>query len=265
MRVEMATFPGSAEVPNQDHVSAALPASGTGGALVVLDGVTPPAGDDGCRHGVPWYTARLGAGLLQLSGSRRDMTLAQCLARAVVHTSDGHRSTCDLSHPRTPQATVVLVRWDDEAVEHLVLSDSVLLLASPTGAVTPVLDQRLDPVRAAASTLPRAERAARVEARRNVAGGFFTAAADPSVAERAVTGTTPRERVRSLAALTDGATRWTETFGLGDWAALHTALCEQGPTAVLRRVRAAEAADPEGVDHPRGKACDDATAALVVL
>ena len=39
---------------------------------------------------------------------------------------------------------------------------------------------------------------------RNKEGGFFTAAADPSVAARAVTGSTPVAGVRALAALTDG-------------------------------------------------------------
>ncbi|MBW1597182.1 hypothetical protein [Streptomyces sp. JJ38] len=265
MRVEMTTRPGSGEVPNEDLVSAILPGDGLGGAVVVLDGVTPPDGPDGCRHGVPWYTARLGGGLLELSASRRDMTLAQCLAAAVLRTSSEHRSTCDLSHRRTPQATVIVVRWDGDVVEHLVLSDSVLLLESADGTVAPVLDDRLDRVRALARTAPPGGRAARIEALRNVADGFFTAAADPAVAERAVTGTTPRARLRSLAALTDGAARWTETFALGDWTALSTALREHGPEAVVSQVRAAEAADPDGVTHPRGKARDDATAALVVF
>ncbi|MEE1927610.1 hypothetical protein V1J52_05300 [Streptomyces sp. TRM 70351] len=263
MRVQTATRPGTPGVPNEDWVSTTSHRSGTGGALVVLDGVTPPPGDDGCVHGVPWYTARLGAALLELSASRRDMTLTQCLAEAVARTAAAHRSTCDLSHVRTPQATVVAARWDEEAVEHLVLSDSVLLLVSPSGAVTPVLDDRLDALRPAVRELPRAERVARIEALRNAEGGFHTAAADPAVAELAVTGTTPRAAVRSLAALTDGASRWTEVFGLGDWAGLYAVLRAEGPEALIGRVRDAEAADPSGTAYPRGKTSDDATAALV--
>ncbi|MCX2969558.1 protein phosphatase 2C domain-containing protein [Streptomyces sp. TRM70308] len=264
MRVEMATRPGTADVANEDYVSAALPASGLGGALVVLDGVTPPPDGGGCVHGVPWYTARLGAALLELSGSRRDMTLAQCLAHAIALTAARHASTCDLSHPRTPQATVVVARWDGESVEHLVLCDSVLLVESPHGEVTPVLDDRLDLLRPTVRGLPTAaERAAGIEALRNAEGGFHTAAADPAVADRAVTGATPRARVRTLAALTDGAARWSDVFRLGDWTALCAALRDRGPAAVIERVRAAEAADPRGTAHPRGKAHDDATAALV--
>ncbi|MFC7470806.1 hypothetical protein ACFQVA_29520 [Actinomadura keratinilytica] len=60
-----------------------------------------------------------------------------------------------------------------------------------------------------------------VEALRNAEGGFHTAAADPAVARLAVTGRTPRAELRSLTAMTDGATRWVDRFG-GTWAAPST-------------------------------------------
>ncbi|MDK1476472.1 protein phosphatase 2C domain-containing protein [Streptomyces sp. 549] len=265
MRVEMVTEPGSPDVPNEDYVAAALPASGHGGALVALDGVTPPPGEDGCVHGVPWYTARLGGALLELSTSRRDLTLAQCLADAVSRTSAAHAPTCDLSHPRTPQATVVVARWDASSVEYLVLSDSVLLVEPVAGGVRAVLDPRLDDLLPAFRGLPRAERIAGIEALRNTAGGFHTAAADPAVAGQAVTGSLPRDQVRALLALTDGATRWTEVFAQGDWQALLATVHKEGPRALVARVRAAEAADPDGTAFPRGKVRDDASAVLVEL
>lgn len=96
---------------------------------------------------------------------------------------------------------MVVARWTPATVEYLVLSDSALLLESPDGVVTPVLDDRL-------SLLPRSALAtdALVDSTvRNKEGGFFTAAADPSVARRAVTGTVPRHEVRALTALTDGS------------------------------------------------------------
>lgn len=43
MRSDVATLPGSPERPNEDWAAAALPASGGGGTVVLLDGVTPPA------------------------------------------------------------------------------------------------------------------------------------------------------------------------------------------------------------------------------
>ncbi|NJQ00878.1 protein phosphatase 2C domain-containing protein [Streptomyces zingiberis] len=275
MHIDLAGEPGDPRIPNEDYASVALPASGAGGALVVLDGVTPPPDGGGCVHGVPWFTARLGGALLELSVSRRDMTLREALTSAIERTAEAHCGTCDLSHPRTPQATVVAARWDETAVEHLVLSDSVLVVEERDGRVTAVADDRLTrlppPVpalRAAVATLPEgsAERAARVaeyagavEALRNTEGGFFTAAAGPQVAERALTGGFTRAQVRSLTALTDGATRWVEVFREGGWDGLPALLRTEGAAGLLSRVRAAEAADPDGRAFPRGKRHDDAT------
>lgn len=274
MRVELASEPGDPDRPNEDFAAVSSPAGGTGGALVVLDGVTPPAGEDGCRHGVPWYVTRLGGGLLELSASHPARPLAECLALAVRSTAEAHNGRCDLSHPRTPQATVVAARWTADEVEYLVLSDSVLLLDRGR-SVEPVLDDRLhrlpDSVRVLCNTvrgLPdgsperasaAAEYVAAVEALRNGEGGFYTAAADPSVADRAVVGRADRAGVRAVAALTDGATRLVEVFRTCDWADTAALLRDRGPAELIARVRAAERAAPDR----RGKLHDDATAVLV--
>jgi hypothetical protein len=266
MRIQSATVPGDPRLPNEDFAATALPAGGTGGALVLLDGVTGPAdGGTGCRHSVAWFAARLGGALLELAAARSGGPLAGCLAAAIARTADAHRSTCDLSHPRTPQATVVCARWDAETAEYLVLSDSVLLVRGADGAVTPVLDSRLDDLRPAARRLPPGRRAAFLEGLRNAEGGFFTAAADPSVAGRAVTGTLARAAVDGLAAVTDGLGRWVDVFRLGGWADLYAVLAGAGPLAAVAQVRAAEAADPAGATHPRGKCHDDATAIVAEL
>jgi hypothetical protein len=274
MRIDMVTEPGTPQRLNEDYVSATLPASGIGGALVVLDGVTPPEGEDGCRHGVPWFVSRLGGGLLGLASTRRDMTLAECLAGALARTADTHRQTCDLFHSRTPQATVVAARWDEELVEHLVLSDSVLLVEAADGSVQPLLDRRLaelppavralrDRVRRTGEESDRAAYVRAVEGLRNApdGSGFYTAAADPDVAFRAVSGSHPRSEVRALLALTDGASRWTDTFRLGDWTSLFALVCNEGPRALIHRVRTAES---ESAPR-RGKQHDDATVLLAEL
>ncbi|WP_338672908.1 hypothetical protein V1460_07605 [Streptomyces sp. SCSIO 30461] len=270
--------PGHPERPNEDWASVAVPASGLGGCLVVLDGVTPPPGDDGCAHGVPWFTARLGGTLIELSGSLRDIRLSEILALSIRRTADAHSNDCDLSHVRTPQAAVVVARWGERWVEHLVLSDSTLLLESPDGEVSAVRDDRLD--RIPRETL---RSLSATDALRNQEGGFFTAAADPSVADRAVTGRTPRSRVKALAALTDGASRWTDLFEAGGWQQLMGLLRLEGPQGLIGRVRALEREDagpepgtnteagaeavPEGA-RPRArrsKVHDDATAGYVRL
>jgi hypothetical protein len=258
MRIEQATAPGAAARPNEDYAAVVLPAGGEGGALVLLDGVTPPTAGDGCAHGVPWFTARLGGALAELSGSRRDMTQAEILAASIGRTADAHRDACDLSHPRTPQATVVLARWSRAEIEYLVLSDSTLLLESPGGKIRAVRDDRLDHI-------PREvlRSVGATDALRNAEGGFFTAAADPAVASMAVTGRAPAGEVRSLLALTDGAARWVEIFREGDWADCLALVRKNGPQELIDRVRAAETADPAGAAFRRGKASDDATATYV--
>ncbi|GGX35396.1 protein phosphatase 2C domain-containing protein [Streptomyces lomondensis] len=259
MRTELVSEPGDADRPNEDFASVGLPASGQGGSVVVLDGVTPPKGGTGCLHSVPWFTARLGGALTELTVSLPDVPLLDALSRAIARTAEAHAETCDLSHPRTPQATVVVTRWNPATVEYLVLSDSALLLESPDGVVTPLLDDRL-------ARLPRSALAtdALVDATvRNKEGGFFTAAADPAVARRAVTGTLPRHEVRALTALTDGATRWVERFREGDWTDCFHLVRKEGPQALVDRVRALERADTERVFLGRGKAHDDATVVYV--
>ncbi|MGV9554519.1 hypothetical protein [Streptomyces sp. NPDC003522] len=261
MRTELVSEPGDRGRPNEDFASVGLPASGQGGALVVLDGVTPPRGSSGCLHSVPWFTARLGGALTELTLSLPDVPLAEALGRALARTAGAHAGTCDLSHPRTPQATVAVARWSPERVDYLVLSDAVLLLASPGGTVTAVRDDRLDRV-------PRALLASAeiCDARaRNREGGFFTAAADPSVAARAVTGSVPRGEVAALAGLSDGVTRWVETFREGDWTDLFALLSGQGARAVVERVRERERADTERVFLGRAKTHDDATVVHVEL
>ncbi|MBP2053167.1 hypothetical protein J2Z21_006158 [Streptomyces griseochromogenes] len=231
--------------------------------MILLDGVTPPRdGATGCLHSVPWFTARLGGTLTELTVSGRDLTLSEILARAIARTAETHAQTCELSHPRTPQATVVLTRWSADTVEYLVLSDSTLLLRSPDGTVSAVQDDRL-------ARLPRSALAtdALIDARlRNKDGGFFTAAADPAVAARAVTGALPRREVRALAALTDGATRWTEKFHEGDWTALFDLVAKEGARRLVDRVRELETADrEERAFLGRSKTHDDATVVHVEL
>lgn len=260
MRTELVSEPGDPVRPNEDFASVGLPASGQGGVLVILDGVTPPRGETGCLHSVPWFTARLGGALTELTVSLPDVPLADALARAIARTAEAHAQICDLSHPRTPQATVVLARWSAEALEYLILSDSALLVESADGAVTPYLDDRL-------TRLPRASLAtdALIDAHvRNREGGFFTAAADPSVAARAVTGVLPRGEVRALAALTDGATRWVEKFREGDWGDCFTYVRKEGAQGLVDRVRALERADAEERAFlGRSKTHDDATVVYV--
>ncbi|WP_329334784.1 protein phosphatase 2C domain-containing protein [Streptomyces sp. NBC_00663] len=259
MRTELVSEPGDPTRPNEDFASVSLPASGGGGALVLLDGVTPPKGPTGCLHSVPWFVSRLGGALTELTVSLPDVPLSEALSLAIARTADSHAHTCDLSHPRTPQATVVVARWSAASLEYLVLSDSVLLVEAPDGAVTALADDRL-------ALLPRTSLTsdAFIDAHlRNKEGGFFTAAADPSVAGLAVTGLLPRSSVRALAAMTDGATRWVEKFREGGWGDCFTFVRKEGAAALVGRVRELEEADVERAFLGRSKRHDDASVVFV--
>jgi hypothetical protein len=185
-----------------------------------------------------------------------------------------HAGTCDLRHPATPSATVIVARERGGTLEYLVLCDSVLLLlrrAGEPGAITDAqLAETVARLRPAAS-LPaetseydEAWRAygPRLEAARNRVGGFWVAATDPGAAAHAVTGAEPLAALSAVALLSDGASRLVDRFRLATWPELGAILTGEGPAGLIQRVRAAEAADPQGERWPRSKIHDDATAVL---
>lgn len=225
MRVTWATDQGAPDRPNEDFVATAL------GAAVVLDGMSIAMDlETGCAHGRPWYVGQLATRLLAgLLDHGKSTTAA--LAQAIAETAAAHGGRCDLSHPWTPATTVVALRVRGDIVDHLVLSDSTLLL--DTGG--------------------------RITALTAEGSGF--AAADPRVAERARTGSLPLRDLRRAALLTDGATRLADLFGLADWPGTLDVIAEQGPATLIEQVRRAERADPECRRWPRGKRHDDATVA----
>ncbi|GAA2750926.1 protein phosphatase 2C domain-containing protein [Kitasatospora cinereorecta] len=259
---------------NEDFVGAAP------GVVVLLDGAgTPDGAESGCDHGVAWFSARLGVELLARAVREPDRALTDCLADAVAATAEAHGGGCDLGHPGTPSATVVAVRVAAEVLEYLVLADSVLVL-DHVGGVPPVAitDEREavvgGPLRGGLDRLDAGtpEHAAALlgyvaamRGRRNRADGFWVAAADPAAAYAALTGSVPLADVTGFALLSDGASRLVDTFALADWTGVLALLRERGPAALIAEVRRAEAADPLGRAHPRGKAQDDATAVLVRL
>jgi hypothetical protein len=63
------------------------------------------------------------------------------------------------------------------------------------------------------------------------------------------------------AALSDGASRLVDRFGLATWENVMKTLDARGPRELLRQVREAEDSDLDGSRWPRGKAHDDATVA----
>lgn len=269
MRVTFATeaAPGR---PNEDFVAA------TSDAIVLLDGAGTPAGSEsGCVHGVAWYARSLGSNLI--AGLAQDgKPLTEILAEGIKAVASLHDFVCDLDHPGSPSATVVMLRRTADTLDYLVLADSVLVLDTLDAAEPLVVcDDREALVGAAHRTsmdaLPSGspEHAAAhrkyvetLREHRNRDGGFWVAAADPLAAEQALTGTVPTSGVRAAALLSDGASRLVDRFHLATWRQALDVLAGSGPAELIRRVREAERSDPDGSRWPRGKTYDDATAAL---
>lgn len=246
MPFHVATEPGDPGRPNEDFAAA------TATSAVLLDGASAPRDvETGCSHGVAWYTRRLGA--LLLAGADAGLPLREALAEAIVTASALHAHTCDLANQESPSTTVVAVRAGSDALEYLVLSDSVLLVEDG-GGVRVLTDTRLDDLRG--DLARRGSPWNAIRAYRNVPGGFWTAGARPRAAEEALTGTLPLGR---FTAMTDGASRVVDLFGDLDWDQAFALVSDKGPRVLLDRVRGLEAADPDRLRHPRGKGSDDAT------
>jgi hypothetical protein len=272
MQVTLASRRSPDATSNEDFVAA------TPGVVVVIDGASVPAGlGTGCRHGTAWFAHRLGTQLLTLLTTQADRSPADNLARAITDVAALHADTCDLGHPGSPSATVAILREQPEAVDCLVLGDTTILLEEPTG-IRILTDDRLENVAAVQHSAMHqqatgsadhdrsfAELVAEQRRHRNHPDGFWVASTDPAAAQHALTDTVPREGLPRAAVLSDGATRLVDRFGLLDWQSFLDILAEQGPDAIIQKVRAAEASDPDGRRWPRGKRHDDASAAYIAL
>ncbi|HEV2637237.1 MAG TPA: protein phosphatase 2C domain-containing protein [Actinocrinis sp.] len=260
------TVPGGG-TPNEDAAAASTD------LLVVLDGLTsPPSLGTGCAHGTPWYVRHLAARLIERASVRQGAGLAGILAEAIDAVGTEHRG-CDLAHPGTPSATVGLLRAGADTVDYLVLADCTALIDSGghVEAVTDPRAEQMEPgLQSAVLTAPlaSAQRAAALDAwitvqrgYRNQPGGYWIAGSVPEAADHALTGTRPTAEVRSAAVMSDGASRYSDTFALGDWTEALAAI-DHSPSAVIARVRACEHEDAQCVRWPRFKTSDDATIAF---
>ncbi|KDN84309.1 hypothetical protein [Kitasatospora cheerisanensis] len=268
MRVQLAVDARRPDRACEDFVVA------TPEVLVLLDGSSAPDTlDSGCAHGIPWYVRRLGAHLVARLTDHPDRAVADCLADAIADTAALHGDGCDLANPNTPAAMVVAARLRGEALEYLVLGDSLLVLHPKAGPPRVIGDNQRFPGgeelrRQIWSTVPgTAERAdlylryaIAVRAARNTGHGPWIAAATPHAAAHAETGVVARAALHGVAALSDGAARFTERLGLGSWADAVRLLAETGPAELIAQVRTAERTDADCVRWPRGKAHDDAAA-----
>lgn len=220
------------------------------GFAAVLDGCTaPPGRDSGCVHDVPWFVAQLAANLAAGMHCDGDADLSLILSQAIIRTRDGHRGSCDLSHPDSPSSTVTLLRRRAEYVDYLVLGDSPLVWREASGVAEPVIDDRVE-------HLPdyTFDTVARM---RNHPDGFWVAAADPNAASQALQGSRPVAEVSRALLLTDGASRLVERYRR-QWLDVLNLAERDGPESVARQAHEHDAV----ATARRGKQFDDATVVL---
>lgn len=261
-----ASSPGDPTTPSEDWFSV------TPDLIVVLDGATVRT-DTGCKHGLPWYVHQLGTVLIHYAAS--DLPLQTILKWAITSVAQQHRRTCDLNHPGTPSAAVGIIRNWNGMQQRLVLGDITVVTETDTD-LWAVSDSRVSRTaaiqRAEADLHPlgspeKARAIAEMKplelAARNKPGGYYIAAADPSAAQEALYSEVPLEDIRRFAVLSDGAARYVDLFGLSSWreALAFLELC--GPEKFIEMVRMAEQGDPLGIQYPRNKGGDDATAVFV--
>jgi len=252
VRIDMATEPGDPDTPNEDWHGA------TGRTIVVLDGVSMPAGiKQACSHGTPWYVRQLGARLLADAETAYSGTpLADVLAGAIESVAKLHPQ-CDADSVGAPSAAVAMLRVFPRSAEYLVLADATIVIETARG-VRAITDDRVE---ASVADVSRTEPGAGVliaERRaehRNRPGGYWVAAGSVEAAAHAVTG--HAEAVSRAAVMTDGAaliahmvgTPWPKVLGMG-------------AADIIWWVRTHERSDPERVTWPRWKVSDDATAVM---
>lgn len=170
---------------------------------------------------------------------------------------------------------MVVLRQAENAWQYLFLADSTLLLdhGSRIEAITDDREAEISQThRRHMDSLPTGSpehtEALRsyvetLRAYRNQPGGFWVASSDPAAADNAITGSAEIADVTTAALLSDGASRLVDRFALISWADVVDVLAHKGPRAVIDQIREAERCDPAGERWPRGKVCDDATAAFV--
>ena len=265
MHISMATSAGHPGRPNEDFVGA-VPS-----AVVLLDGAGIPGAESICRHGVAWYTRRLGGALLARLSRDDARDLTAVLGEAIDEIAADHRGTCDITNPSSPQATVVIARLRGPLLDYLVLADCFLVLDQISGGPLIISDEReVTARRSCMAPLAGAPRGTAehehihgrciqaLQARRNQPGGYWIAKDDPHAAQEAVTGSCPLRDLGSTALLSNGASRIVSPYGLTSWPGMLELLGTGGPAEIIRRVRQAEATTSHG---PGAGVPDDATVA----
>lgn len=246
-------------------------------AAVVLDGATVLSERQytGAESDARWYVEALRDELAARLAA--DAPLPEIAAEAIgemdarlAAATDG----ADLDAEAVPAASGVLVRWGRGRLEYLCLGDCGLVVEKTEG-VQPVIgvkeqlpDRRVVRELAAMRELDSVDgeepfelvRPMLVAHRRlqNQPDGYWVFSTAPEAVDHATRGAINLEKVRSLAAFTDGFTRIRSHYDcFEDWGELVSYLGRNGLDRAVRLVREFERADPDCETYPRTTQHDD--------
>jgi Protein phosphatase 2C len=255
-------------------------------AAWVLDGVTG-INDRALLPGpsdAAWFVAQVQEVLPALLAASAEMPTTDLIAALTRELQ--RRQSVSWVDPRgadgreTPAASFALVRLLGEEIEVARLGDCLVLLEAMDRAVKvmehPVLEQMeaetkqavldlramgiLDPKEIRECMMPKLRADRR---RRNLPEGYGVLAAEQSCVAMLHIDRIPVRGLRSVLLASDGYYRLVDHYGAMNDADLVHQTRAQGADALLRHLRAIEAADPLAMRYPRLKICDDATALLI--
>ncbi|GIF08882.1 hypothetical protein Asi03nite_64200 [Actinoplanes siamensis] len=212
-----------------------------------------------------WVVEHLADHVSEQLNAAADKPLVEVVREAINLTMAEHGSACDLTDPLTPGAALAVVRVQQAVIEWLVLGDCAVAVDRCSTDPLVVIDDRVDHLSGAPVTdaQVRTYDPDFVATVRNQPGGFWVAAATPGAADQALTGEIDRAEARQVLLCSDGVTRLTERHNW-TWSAMFAQASQHGPSSLIDAVREADATDPDP-RRWRGKAHDDATAALIQL
>ena len=255
-------------------------------AAWVLDGVTG-INDRALLPGpsdANWFVAQVQQVLPALLSRGADMPIVDLVVALVTELEQ--RQSASWLDPRgadgreTPAASFAFARLLGDDVEIARLGDCLVLLESADGSLSvlddPVL-QRIEAetrqmvldLRATGATDPQEIRQRmmptlrRQRHRRNQADGYGVLASEQSCVPMITIDHWPARRLRRLLLASDGYYRLVDHYHALSDMELVRQVEQQGATALLDRLRAIESGDPLGLQYPRLKMADDATALLM--
>lgn len=261
LTIEVAQLPGGSG-PSEDRVFV------TPNAVIVLDGATQVRKLE--RDG-GWIAQQLGQRLADGLTRAPDAPLVDLLEESLIDLVEEYQ----LRPGESPSTTVNIVRCTEEAVDVLVLCDSPVALLTAGDQLEVVRDDRLrDVLQAIERPLGRRDmsdpawQAAvdKLEAQRNVPGGFWAASASPQAARQAMVISRPIDRVAAALSMTDGVAVGIDEYRTpASWSDAFSLASNSGPGALLWAVQASELLDRDCTRWPRTKPHDDKALALLRL